>query len=79
MLTVSKEIRSWSGVDTEKFNFSNPMTRPVFHQNDLIPRFFTHVLLLRVPKPYGQGITSMVMENLYPLHAHSPSLIASVG
>jgi hypothetical protein len=29
MLTVSKEIHSWSEVDTEKFSFSNPMRRPV--------------------------------------------------
>src|SRR5258706_12392914 len=48
---------------------------PVFHQNDLIPRFFTHVFLLRIPKPYGQGIPRTVMENLYLLHTRSPSLI----
>src|SRR5262245_27274406 len=52
---------------------------PIFHQNDLLPRFFTHVFLLRIPKPYGQGISSPVMENLYLLHTRSPSLIASVG
>ena len=27
MLTVSKEIRSWAGVDSEKFSFSNLITR----------------------------------------------------
>src|SRR5881397_3805540 len=58
---------------------SDDTSGPVFHQNDLIPRFFTHVFLLRVPKPYGQGIPSTVVENLYLLHTRSPSLIASVG
>src|SRR5712691_9769845 len=51
---------------------SNDSSGPVFHQNDLIPRFFTHIFLLRVPKPYGQGIPRTVMENLYLLHTRSP-------
>jgi len=52
---------------------------PVFHQNDLIPRFFTHIFLVRVPKPYGQGVPGTIMKNLYLLYTRSPSLIASVG
>src|SRR5688572_20454949 len=52
----------------------NDPSTPIFHQHDLIPRFFTHVFLLRVAKPDGQGIPRPVMDNLYLLHTRSPFL-----
>src|ERR1043166_3831450 len=59
---------------------SDDTSSPVFHQNDLISRFFTHVFLWWIPKPYGQGIPCTVMENLYLLHtrSHSSCAFASI-
>jgi len=54
-------------------------SRFVLHQDDLIARLLTYVLVFGISEPHGQGISRSVIEHLHFGHILSPSLMASVG